>query len=58
MNDNSNPGLMTRIGGWLKLPFATNMDAEHWFLFLGLILVLLFLWSRIMHYIEEGVKEI
>lgn len=37
---------------WFARPFSTDMDAVHWFLFLGLIVVLLSLWSLIFRHIE------
>lgn len=56
MDDIPKGGLATRFAGWIKKPFSSDMDATHWFLFFGLILVISFLWSRVMHYIKEGIK--
>lgn len=53
---NQNGGLITRITAWLRAPFAANMDATHWFLFFGLILVIVFMWSRILHYVNKGIE--
>jgi hypothetical protein len=51
-----NSSLVARFAGWLKKPFSGDMDATHWFLFFGLMLVIVFLWSRILHYINKGVE--
>lgn len=45
--------MITRILEWLKHPYQVDMDAAHWFYFLGLVLVVIFLWSRILHLITE-----
>jgi hypothetical protein len=57
-SDKNQGGLATRFGAWLKSPFSGSMDAFHWFLFFGLIIVIVFLWSRILHYINKGVETI
>lgn len=56
MNDTQNGGVISRFSAWLRRPFSGDMDAVHWFLFLGLILIAVFLWSRIMHYINKGIE--
>ncbi len=56
MDNTSSGGLMTRFTAWVKKPFSGDMDALHWFLFLGLVLVAVFLWSRIMFYVKKGVE--
>jgi hypothetical protein len=33
---------------WWKKPFAMEGDAVSWFLFIGLVLVIIFLWTRIL----------
>lgn len=53
-----NGGLYTRFTAWLKHPFSTGMDAWHWVLFLGLALIVVFLWTRILNLIIEGVDTI
>lgn len=39
---------------WAKQPFSADMDLQHWFLFIGLILVLMILWGIIMRHVTEG----
>lgn len=56
MDDTQNGGLVTRISAWLKRPFTDDMDVFHWFLFLGMSLVLTFLWTRIIFYINKGIE--
>ena len=41
---------------WLKRPFATDMDAFHWFLFFGLIVVISILWSLVLRHTLGGVE--
>lgn len=36
---------------WFQQPFATNQDTWHWFLFIGLLLVIAGLWGIIFSYI-------
>jgi hypothetical protein len=56
MSDQLDGGLFGQITGWIKRPFTGDMDALHWFLFLGLVLCSAFLWSRIMFYVKKGVE--
>lgn len=41
-------GAMSKFTGYLAHPFKTDMSALNWFLFVGLILVFVFLWSRVI----------
>lgn len=56
MDDTQSGGLIARMVAWVKRPFSGDMDALHWFLFFGLILVIVFLWSRILFYINKGIE--
>lgn len=56
MDDTKSGGLVTRFAAWLRRPFAADMDAMHWFLFFGLVLVIAFLWSRVLHYVNKGIE--
>lgn len=38
---------------WYKQPFSADMSAGHWFLFLGLLIVLAILWSMILGTLRE-----
>jgi hypothetical protein len=38
---------------WLKQPFSPDMTAGRWFLFLGLIIVLLWSWHMIFRELHE-----
>lgn len=38
---------MDALLSWLKQPFQTDQDAFHWFLFVGLIIVSLYLWHMV-----------
>jgi hypothetical protein len=39
---------------WLSRPFSPDMDALHWFLFLGLLIVLMGLWRVILVHVTES----
>lgn len=39
---------------WLKTPFQQEMDTIHWFMFLGLLLVMAGLWHRVLKHLGEG----
>jgi len=40
--------------GWLKKPFDPDMDALHWFLFFGLLIVIAGLWRILLVHVTEG----
>ncbi len=46
-------GTMTRLGEWVRHPFASNMSAMDWLLWLGLVVIGIFLWTRILNKIVE-----
>lgn len=48
-------GLLTSIEGWLKAPFDESMDAWHWALFLGLVIIIGMLWTRVIRLILDAV---
>jgi hypothetical protein len=37
---------------WLASPFAADMSALHWFYFVGLLLLTLFVWGLIFRHIK------
>lgn len=41
-------GLATRFTSWLKKPYSDDMSVSGWFAFLGLMLILSWLWSRVL----------
>lgn len=43
-----NCGLCVAVNKWLKQPFREDGSALNWFLFLGLALVAVFFWTRIL----------
>lgn len=53
-----NPGLMTRLMEWVRHPYSSDMSATKWVLFLGLILIAVFMWSRVMVHVTNGVESI
>jgi hypothetical protein len=38
---------------WAAQPFSADMSAVHWFLFLGLLIVLAMLWGMILSTVRE-----
>ena len=41
---------------WLKQPFSEDMPASHWFLFIGLLLVIVVIWNIILIHLFEAIK--
>jgi hypothetical protein len=39
--------------GWLSTPFSTDMSAGHWFLFIGLLIVIIVLWNLLLNTLRE-----
>jgi ABC-type multidrug transport system permease subunit len=46
-------GIIEIFNQWWKKPFDPNGDAVNWILFLGFVLVVAFLWTRILKKIPE-----
>lgn len=40
------------FSGWYASPFKSGMDALHWVLFTGFIIIVAFLWTRVLQHIE------
>ena len=45
---------MEEFSAWLKRPFSQDMDAAHWFYFVGLTLVFMILWRIVLEHVFEG----
>jgi hypothetical protein len=45
--------LSKRFGEWIKHPYSDNMSVAGWFGFLGLLIVLSFLWSRVLRMVAS-----
>jgi hypothetical protein len=43
--------LWNHIQSWASAPFTSKMDLTQWFLFVGLLIVLVVLWTRILAHI-------
>ena len=39
---------------WAASPFSVDMPATDWFLFIGLLLVIMVIWRLILHTVEEA----
>lgn len=42
---------------WAKRPFSVDMTAGEWFLFIGLLIVIMALWNIILFRIADLVRE-
>lgn len=42
--------------GWLSQPFSADMDTKHWFMFIGLMLLMLTLWGIILSHIRAAAQ--
>jgi hypothetical protein len=38
---------------WIASPFSADMSAGHWFLFIGLLLVIAMAWGMILRTVKE-----
>lgn len=47
--------MWSNFKSWLAAPYSENMDAAHWFYFLGLLIVLSALWTLVLRTIKEAV---
>lgn len=45
-------GLLTRVNQYLAQPFTSAASNTEWVLFVGVILIAAYLWSRVIHRIE------
>lgn len=45
--------LAQRFGEWLKKPYSDDMSVSGWFAFLGLLILLSFLWTRVLRMIAS-----
>lgn len=49
--------MWNRFTDWLKKPFSTDMDAFHWFLFFGLLIVISVSWGYVLKHVVGGVER-
>jgi hypothetical protein len=40
---------------WIKEPYKTDMDAQHWFAFVGLLIMIMFLWRFILSHLRGAI---
>lgn len=49
-------GFITRVKGWLAHPFTSDsMTAFDWLLFVGLVIIAVFFWTRVLRLMVEVV---
>jgi len=48
--------IWTGFKNWLAKPFSTDMDAFHWFLFFGLLIVISVGWTFILRHTTKGIE--
>ena len=46
--------MIENVKEWLSHPFSMEMNAWHWALFLGFLLVVAGLWQRVLAHMGEG----
>lgn len=42
---------------WMKQPFSADMTAGEWFLFIGLLIVIISLWNLILLHLVSIIRE-
>jgi hypothetical protein len=47
-------GIGASLDGWLTKPFSSDMSVTQWCLFIGLIMVASFAWSRMIRLILDN----
>lgn len=45
--------MIASFKAWLDQPFTTSMSAKSWFLFVGLLLVIMMFWGTIIGHMRE-----
>jgi hypothetical protein len=48
MNTNSSTGFINEIIGWFKQPFNSQGSALNWALFVGLLIIIVWMWNIIL----------
>lgn len=48
--------MFSRFQQWAQKPFSVDMTATEWFLFVGLLIVIVVLWNIILYRITELVR--
>lgn len=46
-------GVLASLKAWAGQPFSTTMDLQHWFLWTGLIIVMIVAWVMIIHEVQN-----
>lgn len=46
--------VIANFKNWYQRPFSSDMDVMHWFLFLGLLIVLMAGWRIILVHVTES----
>lgn len=46
--------MLAEFKNWWAQPFSADMDAPHWFAFIGLIVLISILWGYILNHISEA----
>lgn len=46
-----------KLAAWVQHPFSVDMTAQEWFLFIGLLIVIVGLWNIILFRITDLVNE-
>lgn len=46
---------MELLKEWAKEPFRTDMDVQHWFAFVGLLILIMVLWRFILSHLRGAI---
>jgi hypothetical protein len=50
--------MWTGIKSWLGQPYSDDMDALHWFIFFGFLIVLSILWGIVLANLKYAAHEV
>lgn len=53
---NDKRGFVSRLSNFAAQPFSSGMDLQDWVLFTGLLIVLVFAWTRVLNIIVSHVR--
>lgn len=54
MDTTSNSPKKGILSSWLTQPFSSSMDAFQWLMFLGLVIIGAFFWTRVLKHISDA----
>ncbi len=49
-------GWWDEFRSYMAKPFSADMPASHWFLFLGMLIIIIMLWGMILNHLVNALK--